>query len=115
MRILSGGPEKIRAPQGSREVESREKFPRGPMITKLSAAAWALMALTVSGCIYVSAPPPRTVVHETRYVAPVQESVVTTLPPGYRIRVFRGARYYEYDNVYYRRHPRGYVIVGRPW
>ena len=85
------------------------------MKTKLSAAAWALMALTVSGCIYVSAPPPRTVVHETRYVAPVQESVVTTLPPGYRIRVFRGARYYEYDNVYYRRHPRGYVIVGRPW
>ena len=85
------------------------------MITKLSAAALALIALTVSGCIYVSAPPPRTVVHETRFVAPVQESVVTTLPPGYRIRVFRGARYYEYDNVYYRRHPRGYVIVGRPW
>jgi hypothetical protein len=73
------------------------------------------MALTDSGCIYVSAPPQRTVVHETRVVAPVQETVVTTLPPGYRVRVFRGAKYYEYDNVYYRAHPRGYMIVARPW
>lgn len=84
-------------------------------MTKPSAAVLTLISLAVSGCIYVSAPPQRTVVHETRFVAPPQETVVTTLPPGYRIRVFRGASYYEYDNVYYRRHPRGYVIVARPW
>ena len=58
MRILSGGPEKIRAPKGRSAVEiSRKVCPR-TMTTRLSAAAWALMAFTVSGCIYVSAPPP---------------------------------------------------------
>ena len=86
------------------------------MRTRLSVAALALMApLAPAGCIYVSTPPQRTVVQETRYISPARETVVTTLPPNYRIRVYRGQRYYVYDNVYYRAHPRGYVIVRRPW
>jgi hypothetical protein len=74
----------------------------------------ALTALASSGCIYVSAPPRRTVVQETRIVAP-RETVITTLPPTYRTRVYRGNRYYEYNNVYYRAVPQGYVVVERPW
>jgi len=85
------------------------------MKTNISVAALALVALTASGCIYVSAPPQRTVVHETRVVGPARETVITTLPPGYRVRVYRGVTYYEYNNVYYRAHPRGYVIVQRRW
>jgi hypothetical protein len=85
------------------------------MRTRLSVAALALMALAPSGCIYVSTPPQRTVVQETRYIGPARETVVTTLPRNYRVRVYRGETYYVYDNVYYRAHPRGYVVVGRPW
>ena len=73
----------------------------------------ALMALASSGCIYVSPPPRRTVVQET-IVAP-RETVITTLPPYYRARVYRGNKYYEYNNIYYRAVPQGYVIVERPW
>jgi hypothetical protein len=80
-----------------------------------SVAALALMAVALSGCIYVSTPPQRTVVQETRYVAPARETVITTLPPNYRVRVYRGTTYYVHGNVYYRAHPRGYVIVRRPW
>lgn len=81
---------------------------------KITIFVVALMALASSGCIYVSAPPRRTVVQETRIVAP-RETVITTLPPYYRARVYRGTKYYEYNNVYYRAVPRGYVIVERPW
>lgn len=85
------------------------------MRKSIPVAALALAALAPSGCIYVSAPPPRTVVRETRYIGPAQETVITTLPPNYRIRVYRGTTYYVRDNVYYRAHPRGYVIVPQPW
>lgn len=86
------------------------------MRKRISAAALALTALAPTGCIYVSAPPPRrTIVQETRYVGPAQTTVVTTLPPGYRVRVYRGTTYYIRDNVYYRAHPGGYVIVPQPW
>jgi hypothetical protein len=91
-----------------------EEHPR-IMRIRLSVAALALTAFAPSGCIYVSTPPQRTVVQETRYIGPGQETVVTTLPRNYRVRVYRGQTYYVYDNVYYRAHPRGYVVVGRPW
>lgn len=84
------------------------------MTRRFSVAALALLALAPSGCIYVSTPPQRTVVQETRYIAPARETVVTTLPPNYRVRVYRGRTYYVYDNVYYRADPRGYVVVERP-
>jgi hypothetical protein len=77
-------------------------------------AALAVMALTTSGCIYVSTPPQRTVVQET-IVAPPRETIITTLPPNYRVRVYRGTRYYVINGVYYRADPRGYVVVRRPW
>jgi hypothetical protein len=64
-----------------------------------SVAAVTLMALSTPGCIYVSTPPQRTVVQETRYIGPGQETVITTLPPNYRIRVYRGTTYYVHDNV----------------
>jgi hypothetical protein len=54
-------------------------------------------------------------VQETRYVAPARQTVITTLPPNYRVRVYRGQTYYVYDNVYYRAHPGGYAVVDRPW
>jgi hypothetical protein len=63
----------------------------------------------------ISTPPQRTVVQETRYIAPARQTVVTTLPPNYRVRAYRGQTYYVYDNVYSRAHPGGYVVVGRPW
>jgi hypothetical protein len=85
------------------------------MRTRLSVAALALLTIAPSGCIYVSTPPQRTVVQETRYVAPARQTVITSLPPNYRVRVYRGQTYYVYDNVYYRAHPRGYVVVNRPW
>ncbi len=86
------------------------------MRKRISVAALALAALALSGCIYVGArPPQRTIVQETRYVGPAQETVITTLPPNYRVRVYRGTTYYVRDNVYYRSHPHGYVLVPRPW
>ena len=85
------------------------------MRRRLCVAALALLSLATSGCIYVSTPPQRTVVRETRYIGPARETVITTLPPNYRVRVYRGQTYYVYDNVYYRAHPRGYVVVDRPW
>jgi hypothetical protein len=84
------------------------------MRTRLSAAALIMMAIAPSGCIYVSTPSQRTVVQETRYIGPARETVVTSLPPNYRVRVYRGRTYYVYNNVYYRAHPRGYVVVERP-
>jgi hypothetical protein len=81
----------------------------------LLSAVLTLMALAVPGCIYVSNPPERTVVRETRVVAPASRTVITNLPPGYRVRPYRGVTYYEVDNVYYRAQPGGYLIVDRPW
>lgn len=89
--------------------------PHRTMRIRLSVAALALLAIAPSGCIYVSAPPQRTVVQETRYLAPARETVITSLPPNYRVSVYRGQTYYVYNNVYYRAHPRGYVVVNRPW
>ena len=40
--------------------------------------------------------------------------VVARLPFGHRRVVFAGATYYCYDNVYYREHPSGYVVVPAP-
>lgn len=85
------------------------------MRRRLCVAALAVIAVAASGCIYVSTPQQRTVVRETRYVGPAQETVITSLPPNYRVRVYGGRTYYVYDNVYYRAHPRGYVVVERPW
>lgn len=85
------------------------------MRIRLSVVALALLAMAPSGCIYVSTPPQRTVVQETRYIAPARQTVITTLPSNYRVRVYRGQTYYVYDNVYYRAHPRGYMVVNRPW
>ncbi|MDX2081803.1 MAG: hypothetical protein SFU53_13550 [Terrimicrobiaceae bacterium] len=45
----------------------------------------------------------------------VRENVVTTLPAGYRTRVYRGTTYYYRGDVVYRTGPRGYVVVPRPW
>lgn len=74
------------------------------------------MAVTTAGCIsYERHTPDRTVV--VTDTAPVaQETVVTTLPAGYRTRVYRGASYYYAGDVVYRSYPRGgYVVVPRPW
>ena len=40
--------------------------------------------------------------------------VVTTLPPGHRVEVISGTRYYYHNNVYYRPQGRGYVVVDSP-
>ncbi len=86
------------------------------MRKRISVAALALAALAPSGCIYVSSrPPERTIVQETRYVGPAQQTVITTLPPNYRVRVYRGTTYYVRGNVYHRSHPGGYVLVPPPW
>ncbi len=76
----------------------------------------ALVAATVSGCIhYESRRPSRTVV-VTDSTPVVRETVVTTLPRGYRTRVYRGSSYYYSGDVVYRSHPRGgFVAVPRPW
>ena len=93
-------------------LESAVETPR-IMKTIICLSVLAVIALTNSGCIYVSTPARRTVVQETRVVGP---TVITTLPPGHRIRTYRGVTYYEYDSVYYRTYPRGgYVVVERPW
>ena len=44
-----------------------QEHPR-TMRVRVSVAALALLALAPSGCIYVSTPPQRTVVQETRYI-----------------------------------------------
>jgi hypothetical protein len=97
-------------------LESLARTSPETMRKRISAAALALTALAPAGCIYVSAPPQqRTIVQETRYVSPTRTTVMTTLPPNSRVRVYRGTTYYVVDDVYYRAHPGGYVIVPRPW
>lgn len=73
-------------------------------------------AVLCSGCFsYVRRTPDPVVVTTTSSPVVVQESVVKTLPVGYRTRVYRGTTYYEYDNVYYRSGTGGYAVVRRPW
>lgn len=67
-----------------------------------------LAVLAFSGCISVKT------TSEPAVVIP-KGTVVTTLPVGYRTRVVKGVTYYSNDNVYYRAHPRGYVVTTRPW
>lgn len=74
----------------------------------------AASALAVSGCFVYERKPARTVVVESSPV--VRETVVTTLPSGYRTRIYRGSTYYYYNDVVYRSRPAGdYVVVTRPW
>mgnify|MGYP001346110196 CR=1 FL=1 len=40
--------------------------------------------------------------------------VTETLPSGYTVRRHRGRDYYVADNVWYRPHRRGYVVVNAP-
>jgi hypothetical protein len=74
----------------------------------------AASTLAVSGCFVYERRPARTVV--VRESPVVRETVVTTLPRGYRTRVYRGDTYYYSRNVVYRARPSGgYVLVERPW
>ena len=40
--------------------------------------------------------------------------IVTTLPFGHKTVVCAGVTYYCHDNVYYRSHPSGYIVVSAP-
>ena len=86
-----------------------------PMKTAIPLAALAAITLTTSGCFtYERRVPARTVVVET---APTtRETVITTLPTGYRTRTVSGTTYYYTRSSYYRAYPSGgYVVVPRPW
>ncbi len=87
------------------------------MKTLLSLTVMAVAASATSGCfVYERRTPARTVVVEQTGISPVRETVVTTLPAGYRTRVYRGTTYYYNGDVYYRSYPAGgYVVVSRPW
>ncbi len=76
--------------------------------------ALAVISLGVSGCFsYEHRQPAPTVITNGPVV---EETVITTLPSGYRTRVHRGTTYYYRGDVYYRTYPRGgYVVVPRPW
>ena len=71
-------------------------------------------ALTLTGCFSYESRGTRTVVVDPAPVG-VRETVVTTLPTGYRTRVYRGSTYYYTKNTYYQSRPNGYVVVTRPW
>jgi hypothetical protein len=77
----------------------------------------SLLAATtaaVSGCFVYERKPTRTVVVEEGPV--VRETVITTLPSGYRTRIYRGSTYYYSGDVVYRTRPSGgYTVVTRPW
>jgi hypothetical protein len=80
----------------------------------LFSSCAGVLILTLSGCFVYERKPARTVVVEQRPV--MRETVVTTLPSGYRTRVYRGSTYYYSGNVVYRQRPTGgYVVVSRPW
>ena len=73
----------------------------------------AIMATITSGCISISR---RTVEREVVTEPAGRETVITTLPAGYRTRIYKGTTYYYSGDVYYRTYPRGgYVVVTRPW
>ena len=77
--------------------------------------AFFALALTTSGCIsYETRSTGQPVVMANPPVV-VSGQVVTTLPEGYRLRVYHGTTYYTYNHLYYRSVPNGYVIVDRPW
>ena len=77
--------------------------------------AFLTLILTASGCVTYETRPERH--SEVVATSPVYVTgqVVTTLPEGYRLRVYHGTTYYTYNNLYYRTAPNGYVIVERPW
>lgn len=75
----------------------------------LSAAAVAGLALFGSGCAVETYP--------DRYSSVSVYSpghVVRTLPHGYRTVRYDDSDYYVYNDVYYRPHRRGYVVVDSP-
>lgn len=78
-------------------------------------AVLATVSLTTVGCFsYERRAPARTVVVESGPA--VRETVITTLPTGYRTRTVSGTTYYYTRNTYYRSYPSGgYVVVPRPW
>jgi hypothetical protein len=78
-------------------------------------AALVAITVTTSGCfVYERRVPARSVVVETGPAT--RETVITTLPTGYRTRTYSGTTYYYTRNTYYRSYPRGgYVVVPRPW
>jgi len=86
------------------------------MKTIASFTLLALVAITASGClVYERRTPTRTVV-VTENAPAMRETVITTLPSGYRTRTYRGSSYYYTRDVVYRRYPSGgYVVVPRPW
>ncbi len=48
-------------------------------------------------------------------VDPRGSGYVSTLPPGYTTRTYRGSDYYYSGGNYYRKDPRGYVSVPAPY
>lgn len=80
-------------------------------MNKLILTTLAAVTLVGSGCVYEE----RVVVDHPHRHAVVREQYVATLPVGYRTRRWHGEDYYYHNDVYYRRHPRGYVVVARPW
>lgn len=64
--------------------------------------------VTVRETVVPPPPPPGAVVYNPGYT-------VTTLNPGYRTMRYKRQTYYVDRDTYYRRTPRGYVVVQRPW
>ena len=77
--------------------------------------ALVVSTLVTSGCFsYERRTPARSVVVETGPTT--RQTVITTLPTGYRTRTVSGTTYYYTRNTYYRSYPSGgYVVVPRPW
>lgn len=74
---------------------------------------FAAAILATAGCFSYERRTPSTVVVDTPVVT---ETVVRSLPTGYRTRVYRGTTYYYTRDVVYRARPAGdYVVVTRPW
>jgi len=48
------------------------------------------------------------------FIRPPIGVVVASLPFGHKKAVFAGMTYYCHDNVYYCRHPQGYIVVPAP-
>lgn len=73
----------------------------------------AAVALSLAGCVVVER---RTPVVVEPAPSVVGETVITTLPSGYRTRIYRGTTYYYSGDVVYRTHSGGgYTVVTRPW
>jgi hypothetical protein len=80
---------------------------------KIHLLGAAAAAITLAGCV-VSEPPAVTTV---RQPVPLYQPgyVVTTLPTGYRTVNYHRNVYYVDRDVYYTRHPHGYVVVTSPY